>query len=109
MRLLVLSVTVPLIEPPTTCAHAVAGGSGTRSKKTERKGREEKELKKKDNPHRALWVSRGRLRGFREVPRANFAESAKRYGRFTCQRSDRGVATGATSVSDGGVIGDLHR
>jgi hypothetical protein len=42
MRLLVLSVTVPLIEPPTTCGHAVTEASGTSSKKTERKAREKK-------------------------------------------------------------------
>ena len=67
------------------------------------------EVVEKRKPTQRLRVSRGRLRGFREVPRANFAKSAKRYGRFTCQRSDRVVATGATGVSDGGVIGDLHR
>jgi hypothetical protein len=66
------------------------------------------EVGKRENPHSALWVQEGDCVGF-EVPRANFAKSAKRYRRITCQHSDRGVATGATGVSDGGVIGDLHR
>jgi hypothetical protein len=48
--------------------------------------------------------------GFERFLERIFAESAKRYGRFTCQRSSRGVATTATGASGGGVIGeDLHR
>jgi hypothetical protein len=39
MRLLVLSVTVPLMDPPTTCAHTAAAASGKSSKKTARKAR----------------------------------------------------------------------
>jgi len=47
----------------------------------------------KEKTHTALIGFKRRLRGFREVPRANFAKSAKRYGRITCQHSDHGVAT----------------
>jgi hypothetical protein len=42
MRLLVLSVTVPLMEPPTTCAQAAAGPTRRSSKKTAGKARENK-------------------------------------------------------------------
>jgi hypothetical protein len=47
--------------------------------------------------------------GFKRFLERIFAESAKHFRRFTCQRSSRGLATKTTGVS-GGVIGeDLHR
>jgi hypothetical protein len=55
MRLPVLSVTVPLMEPPTTCAHAAAGASSKSSKKTERKARENKVLTKEVKVVSCRW------------------------------------------------------
>jgi hypothetical protein len=64
----------------------------------------------KRKTHAVPYGFQGRLRGFREVPKASLRESAKRYRRSTCQRSSRGVATRATGKSGGGVVGvDLHR
>jgi hypothetical protein len=60
-------------------------------------------------PTQRLKGFKGRLRGFERFLKPDFAESAKRYRRFTCQRS-RGLATTATGISEGGGIGeDLHR
>jgi hypothetical protein len=42
MRLPVLSVTVPLMEPPTTCARAATGATRASSKKTEHTAGENK-------------------------------------------------------------------
>lgn len=64
----------------------------------------------KRKPTQCLMGFKRRLRGFREVPKASLRESAKRYRRLTCQRSSHGVATTATGMSGGGVVGeDLHR
>jgi hypothetical protein len=63
----------------------------------------------KEKPTQRLKVSRATA-WVQEVPKADFAELAKHYRRFTCQRSSRGLATKATGISEGGVIGeDLHR
>jgi hypothetical protein len=68
------------------------------------------EAVKRENPRSALWVSRRDCVGFERFLERISAESAKRYRRFTCQRSSRGVATRATGASSGGMIGeDLHR
>jgi hypothetical protein len=63
----------------------------------------------KEKPTQRLKVSRATA-WVQEVPKADFAELAKHYRRFTCQRSSRGLATKATGISERGVIGeDLHR
>jgi hypothetical protein len=48
--------------------------------------------------------------GFERFLKRIFAKSAKYYRRFTCQRNRRGLATRATGINEGGVMGEnLHR
>jgi hypothetical protein len=65
-------------------------------------------LQQKEKTHVRLSVSGGGCMGFVRFLNRVFAESAKRYGRLTCQRSSCGVATNATGAG-GGAGEDLHR
>jgi hypothetical protein len=65
-------------------------------------------MRQKEKTHAAPEDSGGDCVGFERSLKRIFAESAKRYRRFTCQRSSLGIATKATGVAS--VTGEnLHR